>query len=257
MANITAGENLWKLSFQVSPILLSGGLFQFMPQGTMPLIAITELINFPAGLLSGLDVSLDNVFANFKPLTGSTALSVEIAHYPLPNRQLAGNSVVFQPLQISMEMVCPAKTDMGYSEKLAVFSALQYALNLHIQLGGTFIVMTPSMIYNNCLLRSVRDVTGGVRTQQPQIMWQFDFERPLVTESEAEGTLSSLTSWITRQVAPAGAPDVSMLTGVASTVGTGNSLGGNAGVPVAGQASPGSTIGTPPQPGGMSYGYPR
>jgi hypothetical protein len=243
MSNITAGEAAWKMAFQISPIIMAGGIASLMPMGYLPLIAVTELINFPAGLLSGMHAGLDSVFANFRPLAGASALQVEIAHYPLPNRQIAGNSMVFQPLQVSLEMICPAQTKFGYWEKLAVFTALQTTLELHLKLGGTFIVMTPNIIYNNCLLRSVRDVTGAARTQQPQIAWQFDFERPLVTESDITGMFNSLIDWIGRQVEPAtGAAGQLSATGVGASVASPSSIASPAAVPVAGQAAPGSSV---------------
>jgi hypothetical protein len=222
------GESAWKLTFQLSPIILSGGLASSNIGGYLPIIAITELINFPAGLLSGMQASLDSFFANFRPLPGSTIIEQEVGHYPFANQGIAANTVIAQPRQISFEMLCPAQTKLGFYEKLAIMEALEGALDYHTQMGGTYILMTPSKIYTSCLLRAIRDTSGQLRTGQPQVSWQWDFEQPLLTASDLGGALNSLYDWINRQTQM---PDVN--SGLQTAVSAPQSLGTAAVMPSA------------------------
>lgn len=195
--SISAGLAVWKLAFQLSPIILTGGLAKVMPGQMLPLIAITEALNFPLGLLSGGSDSLDldGFFANFDPLPGATLINQDLARYPFGNQGIAANAVIQQPLVVSMRMTTPAKGPLGYFLKLAVFQALQAALSLHNQSGGTYIVMTPSYVYTSCVLRALRDTSGG-GSRQPQNAWTFDFEQPLITLSDIQAAQSSLMSQI-------------------------------------------------------------
>ncbi|HCC5462473.1 TPA: hypothetical protein M5351_004705, partial [Salmonella enterica subsp. enterica serovar Typhi str. CT18] len=74
--------------------------------------------------------------------------------------------------------------------KLVTLSSLQAVLQAHASLGGTFIVATPGIIYSNCILRTVRDVTGS-NDALPQRQWLWDFEQPLLSETGAEQAINS------------------------------------------------------------------
>lgn len=206
MAGFSAGLAAWKLAFQISPIILVGGLVPDFIGGYLPLMAITEALNFPTGVLSqGENIEMDGFFAQFRPLAGATIINQEVGHYPFANQAIAANATIQQPLQISMEMIVPARNQLGYFTKFAIMSALQLALNNHNQQGGTYIVLTPSHLYTGCILRTVRDISSG-QTNQPQYVWQLDFEQPLITLSDAVGALNSLTSWINGQTQINGPP---------------------------------------------------
>lgn len=168
-----------------------------MPGGLLPLIAITEAINFPLGLLTGGDnQDLDDFFAAFAPVPGGTILEQEIARYPFANQGVAANAVIAQPTRIAMLMVCPARNNFGYYEKLAVIEALQAAMSLHNSTGGLYHILTPSFIYLNCIFRRMSDVTPGF-SKQPQATWLLEFEKPLVTLADAQSAQSSLMTQLT------------------------------------------------------------
>ena len=80
------------------------------------------------------------------------------------------------------------------------------ALENHVQLGGTFTVLTPAYTYTNCLLTSLRDVTSP-SDKQVQFMYQWDFVQPLITISGATSVLGNLMQKVTNGTA------VSTLTG--------------------------------------------
>lgn len=192
----TPGLAAWKLAFQLSPIILTNGLVNFMPGRMLPIIAITEAINFPLGLLNGGNaIDLDRFFANYMPLPGASLVDQEVGMYPFANQAVAANATITQPLVVSMLMVCPAQNPFGYFEKLAIMEALVAVLKEHNSRGGTYIVATPSYVYTNCIMRSMRDASLG-QTKQPQNAWQLDFIRPLLTLEEAEQAQNGLFSLI-------------------------------------------------------------
>jgi hypothetical protein len=185
-----------KLAFQISPIILTNGIAQLMG-GALPLVAITEALNFTVGLLSGTsDLDLDSFFASFAPLSGGKLIDIAVATVPFANQGVAANAIIQQPLRISLKMTCPARGDGGFSAKLATITALQASLALHTNQGGTFTVATPAFIYTNCLLTGLTDVSGG-QPSQPQSIWQWDFYQPLLTADQLAGAQNTMMSKIT------------------------------------------------------------
>ena len=217
--SLSIGAAAYKLSFQISPIILTGGIAQLIPGGMLPIISITEALNFTIGLLSGGDdVSLDNFFANFAPMAGASLISNQYGEYPFANQSVAANAVITQPLNISMKMTCPARGTGGFAAKLATITALQAALAQHVNQGGTFTVATPSFVYTNCLLKDLRDVSTG-NADQPQSMWQWDFYRPLLSEDQAFISMNSMMSKIN-----GGTPSDGALSGFGLSTGPGSPL---------------------------------
>jgi hypothetical protein len=220
----SAGLAAWKIAFQASPIVLTNGLFNSFPGKMFPIMAITEALNLPLGALSSpSNIGLDSFFANYQPMPGSTLVDQQIAAYPFANAQVAANSVIAQPLQISMLMVCPVQNAFGYWERLAVIMALKAVLDRHNQAGGTYIVATPSYIYTNCVMLSMRDASTAL-TKQPQNAWQLDFIRPLITLDDAQEAQNGLFSSISAGL-EIGVPAFSGLGAAASTVASLASVG--------------------------------
>ena len=187
------GESIYQLSYEISPIILSGGLAKSIPGGLLPIIAITEAANFGFSILNGQNpLNLNNFFGHFRPLPGASLVSNDIAMYPFANQSYAANAIIAKPLNISMLMNCPANANGGYISKMITFTALKAALDAHNQAGGTFVVATPSYIYLNCILTSLTDVSRP-DSQQPQNAWQFDFMQPLIAQG-AQNTLGALMS---------------------------------------------------------------
>ena len=179
----TTGQTVFEAAYEISPIILQGGLAQFAG-GYLPITAITEIIDYPG-------LSSKQFFAHYKPLPGGTLAEWNIAEYPFVNLQMAANAQIQMPLKISLLMVCPAQTGGGYIFKQAIMSALKIALENHVSLGGTFTVITPAYTYTNCLLTSLRDVSSP-SDKQVQFMYQWDFTQPLITESGAQQVLGGL-----------------------------------------------------------------
>jgi hypothetical protein len=202
------GRDAWQVAFQLSPILLQGGLIpSFVP--AVPILAATAALGLVSTAVGGaLPTSVDDSFAQFQPMSGGTVLDQQIATYPFANLSIAANSIIDQPKRVSFQMVCPARGPMGYWTKLAQMEALITALRLHNQRGGTYILLTPSYIYFDCLMRNMRDTSSG-QTKQIQNIWTFDFEQPLLTLEDASNvqqTLNGILTGITNgQPPPVGA----------------------------------------------------
>lgn len=207
MSGYSAGLAAWKAAFQLNPIILTNGITNSFPGRMLPIMAVTETLNLPLGLLAGAGgIGLDKFFANFQPLPGSTLIDQDIGSYPFATQAIAANAVIANPLQVSMLMICPVQNPFGYWERLAIIMALREVLAQHNAQGGTYIVATPSYIYTNCIMRGMRDASTAL-TKQPQNAWQLDFIRPLITLEDAEQAQNGLMGMLTSRVqVPALAP---------------------------------------------------
>lgn len=181
------GRINYQLSFEISPIVLVNGIASNSANGMLPITAITQSIIAP--------FSLDQYFAHFRPLPNTNLLEYQVAMYPFANQAIAANAMIKNPSKISMLMTCPVQTSGGYADKLLIMTALQNALDLHNISGGTYIVVTPSFVFNNCLLLSIHDVSGN-NNKQPQVDWQFDFLQPLITQQQAQQAQNTLMNKI-------------------------------------------------------------
>lgn len=225
---ISSAQSAWILAFQKSPILLTHGIAASLPGQILPIIALTEATNFLTGLLTGgPDIDLDNYFANFEPMPGSTLISNQIAMYPFANQAIAANAIIAQPLTVAMKMIVPAQANAnniltqltatgGYPIKLAIMTALQKAFALHVGMGGTFSVITPGFIYTECILTTMRDVSVG-ESKQVQHTYQLDFVQPLVTLAAAQTAFNSLIQKLTSGL-PISTPGQALPTGLPASI---------------------------------------
>lgn len=190
-------RELYKLGFEISPVILCDGISQGIPGGMLPIVAITQSASFVSGLLGGSAqlTDMDKYFCHWRASQGGTMIDYDIGRYPFANQAVAANALLAQPLRIPMLMDAPVNDNTGAMTKLVTLSALQMVLQAHANLGGTFIVATPGLIYSGCILRTVRDVTSGSEPV-PQRQWLWDFEQPLVTNSAAEQATNNYLSKI-------------------------------------------------------------
>ena len=233
------GLSVYQTAFQLSPIVLSQGIATFMPFGYLPLTVLTQALNV-SNFAFGTD-PLNEFFAIFQPLPGSTLIDQKIGTYPFANQFVAANAVIVEPLQVSMLMIVPAQQPGGYILKTATMMALQFALQQHNTSGGTYVVATPSYFYTNCVMTAMRDVTGN-DSKQAQTRWQMDFIQPLITAQQALSALNSSMGQIASGVSSTGATS-----GLAPTIGFPSpvSLPGAAGAGVPGTVGPSATVAGP------------
>lgn len=191
----SAGRSLYKLSYEISPIILVNGLAESIPGKMLPIVALTQSVDFAAGLLSG-SVNVDDFLCHFEVIPGGNLISNQVGMYPFANQMAAANAIIVQPLRVALHMKCPVNTDGGHLAKFVTLTALKGALDYHIQLGGMFTVVTPSYIYENCLLMDLKDVSNS-QSKQVQNAWQWEFFKPLVSAAQADLAQSSLISKLT------------------------------------------------------------
>lgn len=201
---ISPGLTQFQYLYELSPITLLGGVAGQLPGGTMSIFSLTQSSGF-ASLLSPFGGVDQSFFAKFVPIPGATAIDNDVGHYPFANQATAANAIITKPLSISYRMIAPAQTEGSYFTRQAQFSALQQTLQQHILLGGMFACATPALFWDTCLLLTMRDVTGGEGTQR-QVVWQLDFEQPLVTQQQAQQQYNTLLSKINSgtQLTPGG-----------------------------------------------------
>jgi hypothetical protein len=190
-ASAAAYRAQYNLAFQVSPIILQGGIAASAQGGLIPIIQLYG----QTGLLAP-GASVDDFFAQYLPLPGGTLISNAVGTYPFANLTVAANAVIQQPLTLSMLMIAPVNRAGGYLTKLSTFTALQGSLQLHNASGGTYIVATPAFVFTNLIMTAMTDVTHGEGTQQ-QIEWQLDFIAPLLTLEAAAAAQSNLMAKVT------------------------------------------------------------
>lgn len=241
----SAGKIAFQLSFQISPIILTGGIAGAIPGGMLPIIALSQAANF-LGLIGGGDGfdDLDNYLLQFKPLPGATLIDQKIGMYPFANQQVAANAVIRDPLVISVRMDVSAKEQTGgYAGKLVTLLALQATLAQHNNMGGTYTVVTPSGIFANLVMLTLRDVSRS-DTHQPQNAWQWDFIQPLITLQAALQAQAQMNS--TMGQIGAGVPAADAGDGLSPTIGATPSLATPSIAPVASNLTGASIGGAPP-----------
>jgi len=213
----TAGQAQYKLNYEISPIVLTGGIAANFVGGMLPLLAITQSLDFQ-NLLSGGVLDLDHAFAYFYPLPGTTLSDNQIGNYPFANQQVAANAIIAQPLACELLMRCPCRNENDYLQKTAIMTAVQQALKSHNILGGTYTVATPSFTYTNTILRLLADVSGG-ESLQAQMAWRWSFIKPLVTLQDAAIAYNALMSQLVSGVQSTGA-----LSGAVANIGATQSV---------------------------------
>lgn len=213
-------QTAFSLGYQISPIILTGGIASSVPGQMLPIVTFTEGASIIAGALSGsFPTSLSQFFAQFTVIPNGRLISQQIGHYSFANQQVASNAVVTTPLKVSVRMDCPAAQPGSYVSKLAVLTALQAVLSAHNASGGLYTIATPGFLYTNCIMEALTDISGA-GSKQVQYQWRFDFEQPLVTLAAAQQAYSALLNNIASGTQTSSTPSWSGLaTSAASSVG--------------------------------------
>ena len=183
----------YDLAFQISPIALTGGLAASIPGGALPISAlIGGLAGFVQGAVSNGGLSLQDFPWRFIPLPGTQVISQSIGEYPFANRQIAANATIENPLNISYKLINPVNDAGGYLTKLPIFTSLRESLNSHNNAGGTYTILMPSLILQNCVMLDMVDATSG--GMQQQVEWTLNFRKPLISTQAGTQAFSGLMS---------------------------------------------------------------
>lgn len=222
-----AALEAFKLSFELSPIIMTGGVAGNIPGGMLPILALSDALSFATGLLSGGTVTGDTAFAHYQVMPGSTLIDYKIGMYPFANQNVAANAVIKEPLQVDVLMICPANDSNGYLTKLPVIMAMQASFDQHNQSGGTYTVATPAFLYTDLVMTGMKDISHS-ESHQVQSAYQLSFIKPLITLADAQQAQNSMMSAIS-----AGVPSTGATSGIGQTVGSPPSLATPSIAPVA------------------------
>jgi len=184
----------FQMNYEYSPITLVGGIADQMG-GSLQILYLLQPELFPGGPTGSADLTQNQPLAHFYPEAGSRLIFNQSAEYTIANQQVAANAQIVQALPIALIMQCPAQTEGGYEAKLGMFQNLQSQLQQHTAKGGTYIVATPAMIWDNCLLDYIEDANGDGEAQA-QVAWRWVFHQPLLTVAQAQQAQSTLLSKI-------------------------------------------------------------
>jgi hypothetical protein len=191
----TIFRDIYDMAFQISPIILTGGIASGVMGGMLPVLALMGA-GFLQGALTSGGISMQDFPVRFLPIPGGTIINNSVGMYPFANQQVAANAIIEQPLNISLHMIAPVQDLAGYATKLAYFTGLQASFRSHNNSGGLYTVATPAMLYTDLIMVGMSDITGG-DTNQKQIEWQIDFVKPLVSLAAANVALGGMMSRIT------------------------------------------------------------
>ena len=123
-------RELYRLGFEISPVILCNGVAEAIPGGMLPIVALTQSASFVTGLIGGAInlTDLDKYFCHWRPVQGATMVDYDIARYPFANQTVAANALLAQPLRVSLMMDAPVNENTGAMTKLVTLSALQAVL---------------------------------------------------------------------------------------------------------------------------------
>jgi hypothetical protein len=239
----SSGASQFKAMYELNPISLVGGIAGGVPGGTISILSLLQTGTF-GGINGGGDLDLDHAFANFYPIAGSTLIDSQYGTYPFANMKVAANAAIIQPRNVSLQMRIPVREAGGYATKTQVMTALQNTLAQHNLAGGYYSVATPTFFYDACLLLKLQDVSGG-ESLQLQIVYQWDFFKPLVTLEDATETQNASMSMLS-----SGGQTDGATSGVAQTIGDpGTTAGVDTSPASAGNVGSGTGSSGDPTPG--------
>jgi hypothetical protein len=222
--------SLYQLLYQITPIFLNDGIASNIGGGILPILALLNPNAYNTLFSGGSDTfNMDSYFGIFQPAAGGSLIQQQIAEYPFANLSVAANAIVRNPIEVSMIMVTPMKTQYSWAVKNATMTALKTALDTHNNIGGTYTVFTPAFTYYNMVMLGLSDMSNP-QIVLPQNTWKWDFRRPLVAQSDLVFAENNLYAKITGGVATP-AEWTSALTALglpASSVNQGPGSGGTA-----------------------------
>jgi len=199
-----------KLNYQISPIILTGGIAEQTPDRALPLISLFGMGPTSSTSLPAIPGDLDQAFGAFNVLPGGTLVTQSIGKYPFANQWVAANAVIREPLTISVIMDSPMRPMPGISNdvwaiKQSVFTSLKRQLEQHNNQGGMYAVATPAYIYTNLVMLNMTDTSRG-NQPVPQNAWRFDFEAPLIALGDIQYAYSNFLWKISDQLPTNGQP---------------------------------------------------
>src|SRR6516165_2241781 len=132
-----------QLTYQVCPIILTGGIASQIPGALLPLLSLFTGVGVN-NLGLPFDIGdLDDAFGAFNVMPGGTLQSQQIAKYPFANQWVAANATIREPLTLSIIMDAPMRGPNAWAMKQMIMTALKATPDNHNNAGGTYAVLTP------------------------------------------------------------------------------------------------------------------
>jgi hypothetical protein len=176
--------SFYQLLYQITPIFLNDGIASKIGGGILPIMALLNPNAYNVLFSGGSDTfNIDSYFGIFQPASGGSLVQQQIAEYPFANLSVAANAIVRNPIEVSMIMVTPMKTQYSWAVKNATMTALKSALDTHNNMGGTYTVFTPAFTYYNMVMLGLSDMSNP-QVVIPQNTWKWDFRKPLVSQAD-------------------------------------------------------------------------
>ncbi|EBI9507420.1 hypothetical protein DLQ11_09155 [Salmonella enterica] len=176
-------RELYKLGFEISPVILCDGVAQSIPGGMLPIVALTQSASYVSGLMGGAIelTDLDKYFCHWRAAPGGTMVDYDIGRYPFANQAVAANALLSQPLRIPMLMDAPV-FDNDFANHLDKDSrkSASYRSQNPVQIEFTDLVGQPTWIQFGtvsipCVMRS--DIQVGDYIRMPKKL------RPMIQAS--------------------------------------------------------------------------
>jgi hypothetical protein len=190
-------RSFYQLLYQITPIFLTNGIATNIGGKIIPIMALLNPNAYNILFSGGNgDFNMDSYFGIFQPASGGSLVAQQIAEYPFASLNVAANATVKQPIELSMIMVTPMKTEYAWAVKNATMTALKAALDTHNNMGGTYTVFTPAFTYYDMIMLNLSDMSNP-QIALPQNTWKWDFRKPLVSQTDLVSAENNLYSKIT------------------------------------------------------------
>ena len=189
--------SMYQLLYQITPIFLNNGIATNIGGSILPVMALLNPSAYNVLFSGGSDTfNMDSYFGIFQPASGGSLVQQQIAEYPFANLSVAANAMVRSPIEVSMIMVTPMKTQYAWAVKNATMTALKSALDTHNNMGGTYTVFTPAYTYYNMVMLGLSDMSNP-QIALPQNTWKWDFRKPLIAQQDLVFAENNLYAKIT------------------------------------------------------------
>jgi hypothetical protein len=190
-------RSFYELLYQITPIFLNNGIASNINGSILPIMALLNPSAYNILFSGGSGTfNMDSYFGIFQPASGGSLVAQQIAEYPFANLNVAANAIVRNPLEVSLIMVTPMKTQYAWAVKNATMTALKSALDTHNNMGGTYTVFTPAYTYYNMVMLNLVDMSNP-QIVTPQNTWKWDFRKPLISQQDLVFAENNLYAKIT------------------------------------------------------------
>lgn len=152
------------------------------------------LNDIPKFFGAGASVPLPLIGFEYMPLDRVELLNYSYSQYPYLNRETITNTYIKNPTRLQLLAVKPITRLNTFFANFAINIALVKFLENYVNLGGTFLIVTPFQVINDCILEKLEGVKFNDTSLGEGFM--FSFLKPNIYE-DTEGSQSNFLKAIT------------------------------------------------------------